>query len=69
MQQSFDEIPGWIVNAYEEVAFSGYTDLEYLRSKPQERSEALQAALAALRDSTSWKVTSPIRWIGDLFKR
>ena len=69
MRQSFDEIPGWLVNAYEEVAFSGHPDLEYLRSKPQDRSEVLRAELAALRDSTSWKVTSPIRWIGDLFKR
>lgn len=67
-QQCFDSIPGWLVNSYEEIIFSGCPDLEYLRSQPINRTQALREELTALKNSSSWKATQPLRWLGDKFK-
>ena len=64
-RQCFDAVPSWLINNYEAVLLSGSPDLEHLRDHPSDESQAVREELVALKGSTSWKVTQPLRWIGD----
>lgn len=68
MRRNFDAIPGWLANAYEAVLNLGEPDLEYVRSQPANRSEELKEEVLSLKRSTSWRLTQPLRWLGDAFK-
>ena len=68
MQRCFDGIPGWLANAYEEILFLGEPDLEYLRSQPLDHSVDLREEVMSLKRSTSWRLTQPLRWLGDALK-